>query len=124
MTEIFYKTIVDRLAGERVMLVGGAGFIGHNFALELRNARVETMVVDNLMVNSLIENIYDRSRDGLQRQVYQRFLLDRFTLMRNAGVLLRNADARNYNDLAPLFEEFQPTKVVHLSAISSTRNQS
>ena len=54
MTEIPYDTIVDRLAGERVMLIGGAGFIGHNLALRLREARVETMAVDNLMVNSLI----------------------------------------------------------------------
>ncbi len=119
MMEIPYATIKSKLSGERVMLIGGAGFIGHNFALELRNAGVETMVVDNLMVNSLIENIYETSRDSFQRTVYQRFLLDRFTMMRDVGVLLRNADARNYNDLAPLFEEFQPTKVVHLSAISS-----
>lgn len=119
MTEIPYETIVDRLAGERVMLIGGAGFIGHNLALRLREASVETMVVDNLMVNSLIDNVFVAKQEGAQRRLYQNFLLDRFTLMRDAGVELRNADARNMADLSRAFDEFQPTKAVHLSAIAS-----
>ena len=119
MTEIPYDTIVDRLAGERVMLIGGAEFIGHNLALRLREARVETMAVDNLMVNSLVDNVFVAGQDGARRQLYQNFLLDRFMLMRDAGVELRNADARNMADLSRAFDEFQPTKAVHLSAIAS-----
>lgn len=119
MTEIAYDTIVDRLAGERVMLIGGAGFIGHNLALRLREARVETMAVDNLMVNSLVDNVFVVGQDGTRRQLYQNFLLDRFMLMRDAGVELRNADARNMADLSRAFDEFRPTKAVHLSAIAS-----
>lgn len=119
MTEIPYDTIVDRLAGERVMLIGGAGFIGHNLALRLREARVETMAVDNLMINSLVDNVFVAGQDGARRQLYQNFLLDRFMLMRDAGVELRNADARNMADLSRTFDEFQPTKAVHLSAIAS-----
>lgn len=119
MTEIPYDTIVDRLAGERVMLIGGAGFIGHNLALRLREARVETMAVDNLMINSLVDNVFVAGQDGARRQLYQNFLLDRFMLMRDAGVELRNADARNIADLSRAFDEFQPTKAVHLSAIAS-----
>jgi nucleoside-diphosphate-sugar epimerase len=108
-----------RLAPERVMLVGGAGFIGHNLALELRRLGVETMVVDNLMVNSLIENVYGGNVDPLRAYAYQGFLLDRFRLMREAGVILRNADARLLSDLGRTFEEFKPTKVIHLAAIAS-----
>ena len=108
-----------KLAGERVMLVGGAGFIGHNLALELRRMGVETMVVDNLMVNSLIDNVYDGGDDPLRASAYQSFLLDRFSLMREAGVKLCNADARMENDIAVAFSDFEPTKVVHLAAISS-----
>ena len=65
MTDIKYDTMQDKLAGQRVMLVGGAGFIGHNLALELRRLGVETMVVDNLMVNSLIENVFDVRRQSV-----------------------------------------------------------
>jgi nucleoside-diphosphate-sugar epimerase len=39
--------------------------------------------------------------------------------MRAAGVHHRSADARLLQDLAQVFDEFQPTKVVHLAAISS-----
>ncbi len=119
MKSIPYKMIQERLSRERVMLVGGAGFIGHNLSLELRRIGVETMVVDNLMVNNLTDNTFDSSRDSVRRAVYLNFLLSRFVLMRDAGVHLRNADARLYTDLALLFDEFQPTKVVHLSAIAS-----
>jgi len=109
----------EALSNQRVMLVGGAGFIGHNLALELRLYDADVMVIDNLMVNSLIDNVYVEGRQAVQREAYQGFLLDRYRLMRQAKVKLRNADARIYADLAQLFEEYQPTKVVHLSAIAS-----
>ncbi len=120
MTDSFdYNDVVRKLAGERVMLVGGAGFIGHNLALELRRVGVETMVVDNLMVNSLIESVYDTDSAMVQARAYLNFLLDRFKMMRDAGAELRNADARLVGDVARVFNEFRPTKVVHLSAIAS-----
>lgn len=119
MKQIPFGTIRDKLAGERVMLVGGAGFIGHNLALKLREMGVETMVADNLMVNNLIDNVYDNERDGVRSRLNLNFLLDRFDLMRVAGVEMRNADARILGDIHRLFDEFQPTKVVHLSAIAS-----
>ena len=119
MTDIKYNSMQNKLAGQRIMLVGGAGFIGHNLALELRRLGVETMVVDNLMVNSLIENVFDNDDDPLRSHAYQGFLLDRFRLMRAAGVHLRNADARLFADLSRTFDEFKPTKVVQLAAIAS-----
>lgn len=119
MTDLSFKSVMKRLGQDRVMLVGGAGFIGHNLALELRNSGVEVMVVDNLMINSLIDNVYDQERTPVQRQVYLNFLLDRFELLRDSGVILRNADARILSDLNRIFDEFNPTKVVHLAAIAS-----
>lgn len=123
MTDIPMETIAAKLADERVMLVGGAGFIGHNLALELRRLGVETMVVDNMVINNLVNNAYNQTYGGqldeLRRQLYLGFLLERYDLMRAAGVQLRNADARSFLDLSRCFEEFRPSKVVHLSAISS-----
>lgn len=118
-TGLDYATVAGGLRGERVMLVGGAGFIGHNLALELRRIGVETMVVDNLMVNSLIESVYGDDRDAVQARAYLNFLLDRFMLLRGCGTVLRNADARLVGDVARVFDEFRPTKIVHLSAIAS-----
>lgn len=105
------------LADHRVLLIGGAGFIGHHLALACRENHAEVMVADNLMVNNLVANAY--GENGERHLLYQNFLADRFWLMRAAGVHLRNADARNLSDLNLIFQEFRPTKVVHLAAISS-----
>lgn len=111
--------VIGRLAGERVLLIGGAGFIGHNLALSLAAGGVKTGVLDNLMLNNLVDNVYG-TRDAQQRALYMGFLLSRFSLMREAGVELINGDARLAFDLSNVFEEFRPTKVVHLSAIASS----
>ena len=117
--DISEQEVKRRLSDQRVLLVGGAGFIGHNLALHLRRLGVETMVADNLMVNSLVGNVYGQRGEGLQRDVYLQFLLSRFDLMRDVGVNLHNCDARLMTDLSRCFEEFSPTKVVNLSGISS-----
>jgi nucleoside-diphosphate-sugar epimerase len=114
-----YEQRASRLQGERVMLVGGAGFIGHNLALELTRLGVETIVLDNLVVNNLVTNVETPDLDDHRRELYQNFLLDRFRLMRESGVHLRNVDARLLIDLTRSFDEFEPTKVVHMSAIAS-----
>ncbi len=114
-----YQRACETLRNHRVLLVGGAGFIGHNLALELRRCEIETMVADNLMVNNLVGNVIRTEIEAVQRQLYQNFLLDRFQAMRDAGVHLRNADARAMVDLSQVFDEFKPTKVVHLAAIAS-----
>jgi nucleoside-diphosphate-sugar epimerase len=111
--------VARELADDRVLLVGGAGFIGHHIALELRAHGIETAVFDNLMVNNLVTNVSAGPEDPVRRAVYLRFLLERFDLMRDAGVHLVNGDARNLQDLAEAFHEFQPTKVVHLAGIAS-----
>lgn len=111
--------IKRRMAGERVSLVGGAGFIGHNLALALRQIGVEVQIIDNLMQNNMLANVSDTQIDDFRRQLNHNFLVQRFEMMRNAGVILDNADARSMTDLAETLKRFQPTKVVHLSAISS-----
>ena len=40
-------------------------------------------------------------------------------MMRKAGISIHNADARQMVELTQCFNEFQPTKAVHLAAISS-----
>jgi nucleoside-diphosphate-sugar epimerase len=119
MVEIPYQTIARKLQGQRVMLIGGAGFIGHNVALELRRLGVETSVLDNMMINHLVDNAYNDRGDRVKRQLNLHFLTSRIEMLRDAGVVLKNVDARNFSDLARAFDEIKPTKVVHLSAIAS-----
>jgi len=113
------KLIKQRMTGERVSLVGGAGFIGHNLALALRNVGAEVQIIDNLMQNNMLANVSDDDIDPFRRELNHSFLVQRFEKMRTSGVVMDNADARSMIDLAEKLKEFQPTKVVHLAAISS-----
>jgi nucleoside-diphosphate-sugar epimerase len=114
-----------RLDGKRVMLIGGAGFIGHHLALKLRGLGAEVVIVDHLQINNLVKIVNDRSLDEDRRQLYTNFLLDRFRLLREADVNVENVDARQMAELTPVFDDFEPTYIVHLAAISSavTANQ-
>ena len=114
-----------RLDGERIMLLGGAGFIGHHLALALRGRGAEVMVVDNLQINNIVKIVGDPSLDPTRRKLYTNFVLDRFELMRGAGVHMEPVDGRLMPELTRAFNQFSPTKAVHLAAISSavTANQ-
>jgi nucleoside-diphosphate-sugar epimerase len=119
MTEIPYTTIAQKLQGQRVILVGGAGFIGHNLAIELRRLGADVAVIDNMMVNQLIDNMYHDRGDLVKRKLNIHFINDRVEMMRSANVFLKSVDARNLVDLTRVFDEYKPTKVVHMSAIAS-----
>ena len=107
------------LKNERIFLFGGAGFIGHNLALHLRKLTKNVFVVDNLMTNNLIDNLFSKDSETSKFNFYRKILMQRFRLLRENDVKMINADTRNYSDLSVIFEQYKPTKVIHLSAISS-----
>lgn len=119
MSDLSYETLSGKLRGKKVLLVGGAGFIGHNLALELARVGANVMIADNMVVNNLPALEMNMAMEPVQRQMYRNFLLNRFQLLRDAGVQVRPVDARLFPDLSRLFNDFLPDKVVHLSAISS-----
>ena len=41
------------LSGKRIAIVGGAGFIGHNLALKLKENHAIPFIIDGLQVNNL-----------------------------------------------------------------------
>lgn len=113
------KSIKSALAGQRVALVGGAGFIGHNLALGLRELGAKVLIVDNLMQNNLVANITDKEIDPFRRELNFNFLRQRFEMLRDNDVEIAGADARSMLDLETALLKFEPTKIVHLAAISS-----
>lgn len=117
MTHIPFDSV--RLDGERVMLVGGAGFIGYHLSLLLRKMGADVMVVDPLQINNIVKIVSDPTLDPVRRQLYSQFLIDRFEDMRAAGVTFATVDARSMTEFTAAFNDFLPTKAVHLSAISS-----
>ncbi len=107
------------LSGEKIILVGGMGFIGHHLAMSLKSAGAQVMIVDHLQVNNIVKVLSDRDIEEKRRSLYLKFILDRFQLMRDSNVEIEPADARNLSELTQIFDAFKPTKAVHLAAISS-----
>ena len=38
----------------KILIIGGAGFIGHNLALKLKNLNYDVTIVDSLQVNNIL----------------------------------------------------------------------
>ena len=107
------------LAGEKVLLVGGLGFIGHHLALTLKELGAEVLIADNLQTNNVFKVLSDLKIDDTRRALYMQFISERFELLRNSGVQVNSSDGRDLNEMSHIFDEFEPTKAVHLAAISS-----
>lgn len=105
------------VAGKRVALVGGAGFIGHHLALALKEQGAEVAVIDGLEVNNLLQ--YMALPPGAEnRDLYVKIIHQRIEKLRGAGIPLHVQDARDYDALSRVLSEVQPQVVVHLAAIA------
>lgn len=105
------------LTGKRVALIGGAGFIGHNLALELTRLGAEVHVLDSLQVNNL--GAYSNKRSGNPNaDLYMTIINERLDLLRKAGVQLHVVDAREYQLLSPHLASIEADAVVQLAAIA------
>jgi nucleoside-diphosphate-sugar epimerase len=107
----------DDLSGRRIALVGGAGFIGHNLALALKEHGADVEVIDGLEVNHLV-HYASLPKDEPNRDLYIKILLQRLDLLSEAGIPLRRQDARDYHGLSRTLNEFAPDTIVQLAAVA------
>ena len=101
----------------KIMLVGGAGFIGHNLALSLKKLGAEVDIVDSLQVNNLYSFGKFSSRP-LHKELYLQLINQRLDLLRKAEVALHLQDARDYHALSGIISEIKPDVVIQLAAVS------
>lgn len=101
---------------KKILIIGGAGFIGHNLAIELvKNYDVE--IIDSLMVNNL--NSVIGNVDKLPNPyLSQNILYERFEFLKKQNIPLHIQDARDYSALSHLFNIIKPDIVIHLAAVS------
>lgn len=103
--------------GKVIALVGGAGFIGHNLALELKRLGADVHVIDSLQVNNL-GAFTSGLHPGPNNDLYVNFINQRLDLLRKAGVPLHIVDARDYQVMSPCLNAIAPETVVHLAAVA------
>ena len=108
---------MENIAGKRIALVGGAGFIGHSLALRLKELGAEVEIVDGLEVNNLL-SFTALPREAENRDLYLRMINQRLDLVNEADIPLHVLDARDYDALSRTLGRIEPEVVVHLAAVA------
>lgn len=105
------------LKGKKVLLVGGAGFIGHHLALRLQKEGAEVHVIDSLGVNNLLAFV-SGAINVQNRELYIRIINQRIEVMKHHGIPLYIQDARDYHVMSKLFDTVKPEVVIQLAAVA------
>jgi nucleoside-diphosphate-sugar epimerase len=108
--------MADPLAGKRVALIGGAGFIGHNLALALAARGAEPHIVDGLQVNNL--GAFSNASNDPNKTLYMNLVYERLAALHEANIPLHVVDARDYQVLSRCLSEIQPDAIVQLAAVA------
>tara|TARA_B100000902_G_C27291843_1_gene907606 strand:- start:838 stop:1836 length:999 start_codon:yes stop_codon:yes gene_type:complete len=103
------------LRNKKILIVGGAGFIGHNLAIELKKCNAEVSIIDSLGINNL-ESLKNNA-DNLPFPVLSKNILDeRLKLLSSIETYFE--DARDYDKMSRLYDKIEPEVIVHLAAVS------
>ncbi len=105
------------LEGKKIALIGGAGFIGHHLALELKHQGAEVSIVDSLEVNNLL-HFYRTSVEIPRRNLYLNFLQERLKLLAENEIPLYIEDGRDYHRLSQALNKIFPDVIVVLAAVA------
>jgi len=108
---------MTNLNGKRIVLIGGAGFIGHNLALVLKEAGAVVEIIDNLQINNLLTFAACSYQED-NRDRYFDMINERFQLLRQARISLEVQDARDYHALSRLLSQFDPDVIIQLAAVA------
>ena len=101
---------------KKIILVGGAGFIGHNLAISLKLKGANVKVLDSLLINHIGE--HSNSKIGKENPIYLKFLNERILLLKKYKIPLDVVDARDYHLLSDKLSEFKPDVVIFLAAVA------
>lgn len=108
---------IESVKGKKIALVGGAGFIGHNLALELKKQGADVSVIDGLLINNLLY-LNQTNVDIKNRELYIRVINERLKLLKENDIPLYIEDARNYFKLSQVLSKIEPDTVVLLAAVA------
>lgn len=100
---------------KKIALIGGAGFIGHNLALALKNFGHEPIIIDNLAVNNMLSFTDSEIKN---RKLYWSILNQRIDLLHDNEIEINVEDARNYNAMSMLLGDQKPEIIIQLAAVS------
>ncbi len=102
---------------KKIIIIGGAGFIGHNLAIKLKENNFDVSIIDGLEVNNLTSVI--GNYDNLPYPLLSRKIIDsRLDFLSEKKIHLYVQDARNYHSLSHIISKIKPEVIIHLAAVS------
>lgn len=104
------------LKDRRILILGGAGFIGNHLALSLTVHGAKVTVVDGLQINNLLW--FSSAANDENRNLYLKFINERLDSLRKAEIPLIIQDVRDYHALSKTFTDVKPHVVIHLAAVA------
>jgi len=103
------------IKNQKILLIGGCGFIGHNLALYLKDKGADPHIVDSLAIN----NLYSIDNEDIKNKVlYSAILNNRIDLLKEKGIKLIIQDARDYQSVSRIYDKIDPDIIIHLAAVS------
>jgi nucleoside-diphosphate-sugar epimerase len=105
------------LKGKSIVLIGGAGFIGHNLALHLKSKGADVSIIDGMQVNNLL-SLVDNVDKVPHPDLFTAVVLERIKLLKDAQVKLYVQDARDYHAITRLLNNIDPQVIIQLAAVS------
>ena len=102
---------------KKILIIGGAGFIGHNLALELNQKDNDIYILDSLSVN----NFYSvkGNKDKLTNpKLAEVFLHERMKLLKLKNIKINIVDAREHGKISKEITSISPDIIIHLAAVS------
>lgn len=107
----------QNIKGKKIVIIGGAGFIGHNLALHLKSLEAEVSIIDGMQVNNFL-SLVDNTDDLPHPDLSNAMIMERIQLLKSKKINLKVQDARDYHALSRLLVDIDPQVIIHLSAVS------
>ena len=105
------------IKNRKILIVGGAGFIGHNLAVKLKKLGAKVSVLDGLIVNNLYS--VKKNENNLPfPKLALKILNQRFQLLKKNKIPVIKVDARDYFKLSNAINHIKPQVIIHLAAVS------
>ena len=102
---------------KKIAIIGGAGFIGHNLAIKLKESNFDVSIIDGLEVNNLTSVI--GNYDNLPYPLLSKKIIEnRLDLLSDKKISLYVQDARDYHALSHIITKIKPEIIIHLAAVS------
>ena len=105
------------MSKKKILILGGAGFIGHNLSIFLKKKKFNILCIDNFKINNF-HYVKNNINDLIKKKLYTNFLKERINLLKKNKIKLINCDIKNFIKIKKIFNKFKPDVVIHLAAVS------